>query len=103
LLGGDRSAEDIIALVDDGFYVTEVSGIHSGANPVSGELSVGAAGILISGGKLAEPVREVTIAGNLLAILAGIEVVGNDNRWVPFGGSIHAPTLLIEEMTISGK
>jgi PmbA protein len=103
LLGGDRSAEDIIAMVGDGFYVTEVSGIHSGANPVSGELSVGAAGILISGGKLAEPVREVTIAGNLLAMLTGIEVVGNDNRWVPFGGSIHAPTLLIEEMTISGK
>lgn len=103
LEGGSKGAGEIVAAVDKGLYVTEVSGIHSGANPVSGELSVGAAGMLISGGNLAEPVREVTIAGNLLDILAGIQEVGGDNRWVPFGGSIHAPTLLVEKMTISGK
>lgn len=103
LTGGDRSREEIVAGVERGFYVTEVSGIHSGANPVSGDFSVGAAGILINGGKLAEPVREVTIAGNLLKMLAGIKAVGNDDRWVPFGGSIQARTLLIDEMTIGGK
>lgn len=103
LTGGDLSGAEIIAGVDRGFFVTEVSGIHSGANPVSGDFSVGAAGMLIKGGKLAEPVREVTIAGNLMSMLSGIQAVGNDNRWVPFGGSIHAPTLLIDAMTIGGK
>jgi len=103
LTGGDRPLAQMIAGVDLGFYVMEVSGIHSGANAVSGDFSVGAAGRLIRGGELAESVREVTIAGNLSTILASIVAVGNDNRWVPFGGSIHAPSLLIGEMTVSGK
>jgi len=52
---------------------------------------------------LSESVREVVVAGNLLTILKNISMIGNDNRWVPFGGSIHAPSLLIGEMTVSGK
>lgn len=100
---GDRSREEIIASVDMGFYVMDVTGIHSGANPVTGDFSVGASGRIIKNGELSEPVREVTIAGNLKAMLMAIAAVGNDNRWVPFGGSIHAPTLLLSEMTISGK
>ncbi|MBE0428875.1 MAG: TldD/PmbA family protein [Thermoleophilia bacterium] len=103
LIDGTRPLQEMIASVDLGLYVSDVSGIHSGANPVSGDFSVGAAGVLIRGGELAEPVKEVTIAGNLLSILGSIEAVGNDNRWVPFGGSIHAPSLLIGEMTVSGK
>jgi PmbA protein len=103
LAGGKASLDQIIAGVETGFYVMEVSGIHSGTNPVSGDFSVGASGRLIRGGQLSEPVREVTIAGNLMAILKNITIIGNDNRWVPFGGSIHAPSLLIGEMTVSGK
>lgn len=100
---GTASLGEIIAGVDSGFYVMEVSGIHSGTNPVSGDFSVGASGLLIKGGQLTEAVREVTIAGNLMAILKNITIIGNDHRWVPFGGSIHAPSLLIGEMTVSGK
>lgn len=103
LASGTMPLEGIIAGVDNGFYVMEVSGIHSGTNPVSGDFSVGASGRLIKGGQLSKPVREVTIAGNLMAILKNISIIGNDNRWVPFGGSIHAPSLLISEMTVSGK
>ncbi len=103
ITGGDRTLAEMIASVDKGFYVMDVSGIHSGANPVSGDFSVGASGRLIRDGNLSEPVREVVIAGNLLAILKNITMVGNDNRWVPFGGSIHAPSLLVGEMTVSGK
>lgn len=101
--GGSQPPGDMIASVDIGFYVTDITGIHSGANPVTGDFSVGATGRLIRGGELSEPVREVTIAGNLISMLKAVEAVGNDNRWVPFGGSIHAPTLLIGEMTVSGK
>lgn len=103
LLGGTMSLAEIIAKVDFGLYVMEVTGIHSGVNPVSGDFSVGAAGRMIRDGALAEPVREVTIAGNLLDMLRTIKIVGKDNRWVPFGGSIYAPALLLEEMTVSGK
>ncbi len=103
LRGGTATGDEMIASVELGFYVMDVTGIHSGVNPVSGDFSVGANGRLIRDGKLAEPVREVTIAGNLLSMLTSVITVGNDNRWVPFGGSIHAPSLLIGEMTVSGK
>ena len=103
LLGGTASFEEMVASVNLGIYVTDVSGMHSGANPVSGDFSVGATGRLIKGGELSEPVREITIAGNLLAILKSIQTVGADSRWVPFGGSVQAPSILIGEMTVSGK
>lgn len=103
LARGTASLDEIIGGVDSGFHVMEVSGIHSGTNPVSGDFSVGASGRLIRGGQLTDAVREVTIAGNLMTILMNIAIIGNDNRWVPFGGSIHAPSLLISEMTVSGK
>lgn len=101
--GHTCSRQDIMALVDKGLYVSEVSGIHSGANPVSGDFSVGAAGHLIEGGKMVSPVREVTIAGNISSMLKAVEVIGDDHRWIPFGGSIHAPTILISEMAVSGR
>ena len=103
LLGGSVSPGQMLAGVDLGFYVMDVTGMHSGVNPVSGDFSVGATGRLIRGGSLAEAVREVTIAGNLLDMLDTIKKIGNDNRWVPFGGSIHAPSIMIGQMTVSGK
>jgi len=71
-------------------------------NPISGLFSVGATGRLIKGGELADPVREVTIASDLVAMLTSVTGVGADPRWVPFGGSVNVPTLLIGEMTIGG-
>ncbi len=103
LLPGTASQAEIIGEVEEGFFVMDVAGIHSGVNIISGDFSVGATGRLIRNGELAEPVREVTIAGNLLKMLESVKTVGNDNRWVPFGGSIHAPSLLLAEMTVSGK
>ena len=50
-------------------YVTDVAGLHSGVNPVSGTFSVGATGRLIAGGELAAPADEFTIASDLGAML----------------------------------
>src|ERR687885_438686 len=52
----------------EGLYVSDVAGLHSGVNPVSGTFSVGATGRLISGGELAEPAREMTIASDLVTM-----------------------------------
>jgi PmbA protein len=76
-----------------------VSGVHSGANPISGEFSVGATGLRISGGALAEPMREMTIASTLPEMLAGVAGVGDDLR---FFSSVGTPTILIGEMTLAG-
>ena len=98
LAPGPRPPGEIIASVDDGFYVTELIGF--GVNMVTGDYSRGAAGLWIRNGELAFPVHEVTIAGNLSHMLKDIEMVGSD---LQFRGAIAAPTLKIREMTVGGK
>ena len=100
---GDRSLEQLLAAAGDGVYVTDVAGLHSGVNPVTGVFSVGASGRMIRDGALAEPVREFTIAGELVAMLGAVSAAGAESRWVPFGGSVSTPPLLIAEMAISGS
>ena len=100
---GEASLEELFQQADDGLYVTEVSGLHSGVNPVSGTFSVGATGRLIEGGELGAPVREMTIAGDLVEMLRNVRAVGSEPRWVPFGGSVKAAAVLIGEMAVSGS
>jgi PmbA protein len=73
--------------------------VHSGANPISGEFSVGATGLRIAGGSLAEPVREMTIASTIPEMLRSIRAVGSDLRFL---SSVGSPSILIGEMTIAG-
>jgi PmbA protein len=98
---GAASLEELFAEAGDGLYVTNVVGLHSGVNPVSGQFSVGASGIEIKGGKLAGPVREATIAGDLIGALQGVRAVGAEQRWIPFGGSVLTGALLIDALTIA--
>lgn len=99
---GAASFEELLAEAGDGVYVTDVAGLHSGVNPVSGTFSVGATGRLISGGQLGEPVDEFTIASDLQSMLKAVTAAGSEARWVPFGGSVSTPPLLIAEMAIGG-
>jgi PmbA protein len=100
---GDGTLEDLLRQAGDGLYVTDVVGLHSGVNPVSGTFSVGATGRLIENGELAAPVREITIASDLVSMLRAVEGVGSEARWVPFGGSVRAVPLLLREMAVSGS
>jgi PmbA protein len=100
---GSHSFEGLLAEAGEGVYVNDVAGLHSGVNPVTGVFSVGASGRMIRGGALAEPVREFTIAGDLVAMLGAVRAAGAAPRWVPFGGSVATPPLLIAEMAISGS
>jgi PmbA protein len=99
---GEQSLEGLLAQAGDGVLVTDVAGLHSGVNPVSGVFSVGASGRAIRGGEEAEPLREFTIAGDLVGMLRAVLAAGSEARWVPFGGSVSTPPLLIGEMTIGG-
>jgi PmbA protein len=101
LVPGDLSPEEILARVGDGLLVQSVSGIHSGVNPVSGDFSVGAEGVLIEGGALAGPVRELTIASTLQRMLGGVVAVGNDLERLPSSAS--GLTLAIDDISMSGQ
>jgi PmbA protein len=95
---GVYRADEIIASVKNGFYVTEMIGF--GFNTVTGDFSRGASGWWIEDGKLAFPVEEVTIAGNFRDMLRGIVMIGDDLR---FRGRIAAPTIKIDRMMVSGE
>jgi PmbA protein len=98
---GSKGAEEILASVGDGIYVQSVTGIHSGVNTVSGDFSVGAEGLMIRGGALAEPIREVTVASTLQRMLQSIVEIGGDLRWLP--GAAAGQTLAIADMQLSGE
>ena len=100
---GEQSLEELVREAGDGLYVTDVVGLHSGVNPVSGTFSVGATGRLIEGGELGRPVREITIASDLVGMLRAVAGVGSEARWVPFGGSVKAVPLLLGQMSVSGS
>jgi PmbA protein len=97
---GARSPDDIIASLPDALYVQSVSGLHSGTNPISGDFSVGAEGLVVRDGALAEPVREITIASTLPRMLLDIAEIGSDVT--ALGGSTAGVTLVVSEMTMSG-
>jgi len=98
---GDRSPEELIAGIDRGILVQSLSGVHSGVNAVSGDFSVGAEGLLIRDGALAEPVREVTLGSTIQRLLLGVEAVGDDLEWLP--GGTGSATLVIADVSLGGR
>ena len=96
---GDRSLEQLLREAEGGVLVQDVSGVHSGANPVSGEFSVGATGLRIGGGALGEPVREMTIASTIPEMLQSVSALGSELRWF---SSVGVPYILLREMTLAG-
>lgn len=95
---GARKPQEILTDVKDGLYVTEFMGF--GVNLVTGDFSQGAVGMWISNGELAYPVEEITVAGNLKDMLFHISEIGSD---LEFRGSVAAPTLRIDGLTIAGE
>ncbi|MEW6471587.1 MAG: TldD/PmbA family protein [Actinomycetota bacterium] len=97
---GPLSPEELLRRAQGGLFVQSITGLHSGASPVSGDFSVGADGLMIRDGALAEPVREVTVASTFQRMLLDLEV-GNDLRWL--AGGAGAITMFVPEMTMSGS
>ena len=95
---GDLDFAALLARMDRGLLVTELLG--QGVNYVTGDYSRGAAGYWVENGKIAYPVEEITIAGNLKAMLAGIVAVGND---VQVRGSKQTGSILVDRMTVAGE
>lgn len=93
-------AEDLPALLrrmGRGLLVTELLG--HGINYVTGDYSRGAAGYWVENGEIAYPVEEITIAGNLREMFAGIQAVGND---VQIRGTKQTGSILLDRMTVAG-
>ena len=100
LAPGTRDQAALITDVDDGVLVQSVQGLHSGVNPISGDFSAGAAGLLISGGELGGPVREFMIGSTLQRMLLDVVEVGGDVDWLPMRAA--GVSLVVDDVTMSG-
>ena len=101
LTPGSGSLDELVAGVDHGLLVQSMTGLNSGVNATSGDFSVGAEGLMIRDGRLAEPIREATIASTLQRLLLDVRAVGGEREWTP-GGTGAAP-LVIDGVTLSGS
>lgn len=97
---GDITPAGVLATVGEGLLVTELSGLHSGVNVISGDLSVGIEGRMIRGGELAEPVAEMTVASTIQKMLADVIHVGDDQTYFPWEAT--GVTIAIADMAMSG-
>jgi len=95
---GELGLDGLLKKMNRGLLVTELLG--QGVNYVTGDYSRGAAGYWVENGSIAYPVEEITIAGNLKAMLAGIVAVGND---VLVRGSKQTGSILVDRMTVAGE
>jgi PmbA protein len=98
LQAGTKTPQQIIGDIQDGLYITEFLGM--GVNLVTGDYSRGASGLWIVNGELAYPVEEITVAGNLKDIFNNISEIGTD---LEFRGSVAAPTIRIDGLTVGGE
>lgn len=96
---GEHALEALLAGVEKGVLITNVMGMHT-ANRISGDFSVGASGFYIEGGEIRHPVKGIAIAGNLLEVFGGIDMIADDLR---FYGSTGSPAFRIPELDVSGS
>ena len=101
LAPGEKSLDELMADMGSGLVITEVSGLHAGANPISGDFSLIAQGYTVKDGKKDQPVEQITVAGNFYQMLKNIRAVGSD---LTFPGSpIGSPSVDVGEISVAGK
>lgn len=101
---GDTSLEDMMKTVENGIFITEMSGLHSGLNTVSGDFSLLSAGFEIKDGKKGRPIEQITTSGNFLAMLKEIVTVGNDIKFgLPSSSYIGSPSVRFEKIDVAGE
>ena len=97
----EMPVETLQRQMHNGLYITNVSGLHAGANPVSGSFSLLSRGFLIENGERVRPVDQITISGNFYELLRAVNGVANDLDFA--AGVIAAPSVWIDELAVGGK
>lgn len=98
---GTDTFEDLLNEVKEGVLITDFSGLHAGANSITGDFSLAAKGFYIKDGKKDFPIEQITVAGNFFDVLKNIIKIGNDLKF-PLS-NIGSPSCIVEGLTIAGK
>jgi PmbA protein len=102
LENGEGSLDELLAAMGSGILVTEVTGLHAGLNPVTGDFSLSAQGFLVEGGKRSHPVRNVVVAGNFFELASRLARKAGDLREDTRAG-FDAPSVFVEKLSVSGR
>ncbi len=102
---GDLSEEELYKKADNAILITEVKGLHAGADAVTGDFSIESAGFMIKDGKRAEAVKSFTIAGNFFELLKNIVALSNEVKFSAAQGFTYfgSPDVLVKGMSVAGK
>ena len=98
---GEKTEAQLMEEMGDGLYLTEVAGLHAGANAVSGDFSLLSRGFEVKGGKPVRAVEQFTVAGNFYKLLEGIQAVGCDLLFE--GSPIGSPCVKVESLSVAGE
>ena len=98
---GKKSQDELFKDVNNGVYITDVSGLHAGLNPRSGNFSLQSTGYLIENGKRGRGLDIITVSGNLVDLFNSIEEVGSDSK--VFSSATECPSVVIKKIAVSGK
>lgn len=102
---GNKTFDELLSMAKNGIYITELKGLHAGANAVTGDFSIESAGYLIENGKLAGAVKSFTIAGNFYELLKNIDALSDKISMARPGidRGFGAPDALLKNVSVAGK
>ena len=98
---GEKSFNTLVSELDEGIVVTELTGLHSGANPISGEFSLGASGFYVKNGSIVNPVEQFTISSSILKVYNSIVAVGSDA--MPSIFRVSSPSVMVSEIDVASE
>ena len=101
IVQGEKSLEELMEQMGEGYVITDLQGLHAGINPVTTDFSLQCSGYYVKDGKKAYGVSLVTVAANYLELMKDVVAVGSDLEWSY--RSIACPSILFGGAAISGE
>lgn len=101
LVPGDKDFIELIKILDNGIVITDLSGLHSGVNTITGDMSLDARGYLVENGKLTTPLNSILLSANIFEVLNNVKYIGNDLKFS--STQVGSPSILCENIMIVGE
>lgn len=101
IVPGDITKEELIKSMNDGVYIENLMGLHSGINHLTGDISIQCEGFIIKNGKKTKALNQIILSSNIFELFTNVKEIANDLEF--FGSNGGAPSMLIENITIVGK
>ena len=101
---GEYTEGELLQKLGNGVYITELKGLHAGADAVTGDFSIESSGFLVENGKRTVPVRGFTVAGNFFDLLKAVDGVADRvEMGLPAISGTAAPDILIRGLSVAGE